>query len=73
MFQPRYTMQGYDWPEQRSTDEIGFVRAVRTLLTSNLSTLRPALHRTIVSELEGQLSQCKSLGGQCTQGSHISG
>lgn len=62
-----YTMQGYDWPEQRGTDEIGFVRAIRTLLTSNLSALRPALYQTIVSELDHQLSsQCETLIGQYT-------
>ena len=59
-------MQGYEWPEQRSAEEIGFVRAIRTVLTSHLSTLRPALHRTIVSELDHVLSQCETINGQDT-------
>ena len=64
MFQPKYTMQGYDWPEQRSLDEIGFVRAIRTLLTSHLPVLLPSLHRTVVRELDCQLWESRRRDGR---------
>ena len=63
MLQPQFTMQGYDWPEQRSTDEIGFVRAIRSLLTSHLPVLLPAMRHTIASEFDEQIEQSNTLKG----------
>ena len=63
MLQPQFTMQGYNWPEQRSIDEIGFVRAIRSLLTSHLPILLPTVHYAIASDFDEQIEQSSSLEG----------
>ena len=56
-------MKGYTWPDQRVIDELGFVRAIRTLLTRHLSILLPSINQTITLEFERQLNKCKGLYG----------
>ena len=34
--QPKHTMHGFEWKDQRGIEGTGFVRALRTLLTSHL-------------------------------------
>lgn len=51
--QPKHTMNGFEWKNQRGIEGVGFVRALRTLLTSRLPILLPKLERAI----ENQLSQ----------------
>ncbi|KAG9237932.1 cytochrome P450 [Amylocarpus encephaloides] len=43
MLQPKYTMAGFNWFDRRGTEGIGFVRALRTLLTNNLPEVLPEL------------------------------
>ena len=43
MLQPVYTMHGFNWFDRRGTEGIGFVRALRTLLTNNLPKILPDL------------------------------
>jgi hypothetical protein len=43
MLQPKYTMHGFNWFNQRGTEGVGFVRALRTLLTNNLPQILPLL------------------------------
>ncbi|KAI0183417.1 cytochrome P450 [Xylaria flabelliformis] len=43
MLQPVYTMHGFNWFDRRGTEGVGFVRALRTLLTNNLPQILPKL------------------------------
>ncbi|VUC22501.1 unnamed protein product [Clonostachys rosea] len=57
MLQPRYTMHGFSWFDQRGTEGIGFERALRTLLTNHLPFIIPELGRVVrihFSELQQQ-------------------
>lgn len=42
-----YTMHGFNWVDGTRTEGVGFVRALRTLLTSNLPVILPDLSRLI--------------------------
>ena len=54
--QPKHTMHGFEWKDQRGIEGTGFVRALRTLLTSHLPALIPdlmdAIRGTLVKEFE---------------------
>lgn len=54
ILKPEYTMAGFNWHEQRGVDGIGFVRALRTLLTNHLPNLtsgaRDLVDRTFAEE-----------------------
>ena len=47
MLQPKYTMYGFNWFDRRGTEGIGFVRALRTLLTNNMPDILPDLRLAI--------------------------
>lgn len=42
VLQPQYTMHGFNWYE-KPTEGVGFVRALRTLLTNSLPEILPSL------------------------------
>ncbi|KAK8127347.1 Cytochrome P450 [Apiospora sp. TS-2023a] len=47
LLQPKYTMYGFEWQEQRGVEGTGFVRALRSRLTSHLPQFQPELDRII--------------------------
>ncbi|OAQ59556.1 cytochrome P450 [Pochonia chlamydosporia 170] len=49
ILKPEYTMNGFNWHDQRGIEGIGFVRTLRTLLTTHLPKLTPGV-RTIISQ-----------------------
>lgn len=52
MLQPRYTMAGFNWFDRRGTEGVGFVRALRTLLTNNLPQVLPELRISISTMID---------------------
>ena len=56
-------MQGFEWKDQRGIEGVGFVRALRSLLTSHLPVVLPKLDATIASELNTQLQAPKDMNG----------
>ena len=64
MLQPKYTMHGFSWFDRRGTEGVGFVRALRTLLTNNMPTILPELREAIKSNLKMLLT--KHCIGDCT-------
>ncbi|KAK8043805.1 hypothetical protein PG994_012643 [Apiospora phragmitis] len=56
LLQPKYTMYGFEWQEQRGVEGTGFVRALRSKLTSHLPKFHPELDRMIKSCLLEELS-----------------
>ena len=48
-------MHGFNWFDRRGTEGVGFVRALRTLLTNNLPTILPDLRVTIISNMHKSL------------------
>ncbi|KAI0449783.1 cytochrome P450 [Xylaria acuta] len=57
MLQPKYTMSGFEWQEQRGVEGTGFVRALRSLLTSHLPYHRVNLENVISQTLHEELSK----------------
>ena len=45
--QPKNTMHGFEWKDQRGVEGTGFVRAIRNLLTARLPELIPRLSKVI--------------------------
>ncbi|KAI7779164.1 hypothetical protein LA080_001236 [Diaporthe eres] len=52
MLQPMYTMHGFNWFDRRGTEGVGFIRALRTLLTNNLPEILPDLSVIIRARFE---------------------
>ncbi|KKO98194.1 cycloheximide-inducible-1 [Trichoderma harzianum] len=52
ILQPKYTMYGFEWQDQRGIEGTGFVRALRGLLTSRLPKFQPDLERIVKRSLE---------------------
>ncbi|KAF2031754.1 cytochrome P450 [Setomelanomma holmii] len=52
MLQPVYTMHGFNWFDRRGTEGVGFIRALRTLLTNNLPQILPDLSCIIRTRFE---------------------
>ena len=55
ILQPKYTMYGFEWNDQRGIEGIGFVRALRSLLTAHLTSLRPSVSSNIAESLESEM------------------
>lgn len=64
MLQPMYTMHGFNWFDRRGTEGVGFVRALRTLLTSNLPNILPDLSAVIKLQLAFSISSYTIVGGK---------
>ena len=56
MLQPKYTLSGFEWQEQRGVEGTGFVRALRSLLTSHLPYFRAELENVIRQALQQEFS-----------------
>lgn len=52
MLQPKYTMTGFSWFDRRGTEGVGFVRALRTLLTNNIPEVLPELRIAVSTALD---------------------
>lgn len=64
MFQPGYTMHGFNWHDERGVEGIGFVRALRTLLTSHLPSILPNLRLVIFEVFDESRSPCLKADGR---------
>ncbi|KAL9038664.1 MAG: hypothetical protein Q9180_002997, partial [Flavoplaca navasiana] len=64
MLQPKYTMQGFEWKDQRGVEGTGFVRALRCLMTSRLPNLLPSLRCTLENEMMAELKNCQTSKGE---------
>lgn len=68
MLQPKYTMQSFEWQDQRGIEGTGFVRALRSLLTANLPGLLPRIKEIIKQELQLETQLCIGADGFRTHG-----
>lgn len=64
LFQPKYTMHGFEWTDLRGTDGVGFVRVLRSLLTSHLPSLLLDIRSAISRGLEDELASHKVVDGK---------
>lgn len=62
ILQPKYTMHGFEWQDQRGIEGTGFVRALRSLLTSHLQDFQPDLERLVKDFLEVEFKDIQSDG-----------
>ena len=60
--QPKYTMCGFEWKNQRGVDGTGFVRALRSILTARLPLLLPKLKISLEEEMSSHLKQSSTRG-----------
>lgn len=58
-------MHGFNWLDRRGIEGIGFVRAIRTLLTSNLPYILPQIKRTILEDFQKLHEQQPIVDGSC--------
>lgn len=64
-------MHGFEWKDQRGVEGTGFVRALRSLLTSHLPKVLPILDSAIADQLEIELTSCKVSNGQSWLQLHV--
>ncbi|PON28687.1 cytochrome P450 [Trichoderma gamsii] len=62
ILQPKYTMHGFEWQDRRGVEGTGFVRALRSLLTSHLQDFQPDLERLVRDCLEMEFRNIRSDG-----------
>jgi hypothetical protein len=55
-------MHGFEWKDQRGVEGIGFVRALRTLMTQNLGRFVPKISSAIESHLESEITSKQESG-----------
>lgn len=63
MLQPMYTMHRFNWFNVRGTEGVGFVRALRTLLTNNLPNILPDLSVINRAQFAELISDLPSING----------
>ncbi|BCS13738.1 hypothetical protein ALUC_60294S [Aspergillus luchuensis] len=56
ILQPKYTMSGFEWQDQRGIEGTGFVRALRSRLTAHLPGMLPDLKRMVEAAIMEELS-----------------
>lgn len=64
MLQPQYTMYGFNWFDHRGTEGVGFIKALRTMLTNNLPNIVPNLTRIVNARLEQLISKKPLANGE---------
>lgn len=64
MLQPRYTMRGFEWKDQRGVEGTGFVRALRSLMTAQLPKLLPSLRHALENEIAAELGHGRLVDGK---------
>ncbi|EHK23856.1 uncharacterized protein TRIVIDRAFT_200187 [Trichoderma virens Gv29-8] len=62
ILQPKYTMCGFELHDNRGIEGTGYVRALRSLLTSHLPKFQPDLERIMKDALEAGLSEVRPDG-----------
>ncbi|KAI9845652.1 MAG: hypothetical protein M1837_004626 [Sclerophora amabilis] len=62
LLQPKYTYtaHGFEWPDRRGVESVGFSRTLKTLLTTHLPFLLPTLRETMAQALAQQLQACET-------------
>ena len=64
MLQPKFTMHGFEWREKRNIEGTGFVRALRSLLTSHLPRMLPEIEQSITSGLSHEIAKSQWVNGE---------
>ncbi|KAF2864676.1 cytochrome P450 [Massariosphaeria phaeospora] len=62
LLQPKHTMFGFEWRDQRGVEGTGFVRALRSLLTAHLPVLIPELRREIAQSVDSEVLRAENEG-----------
>jgi hypothetical protein len=67
ILKPGYTMNGFNWHDQRGIEGIGFVKTLRTLLTLHLPRLTPGTRVIIDRTFAQEVKLGKSVNGKYPQ------
>lgn len=57
-------MHGFNWFDRRGTEGVGFIKALRTLLTSHLPAIMPDLRAAISHRMEQEIIKFGPENGQ---------
>jgi hypothetical protein len=71
MLQPKYSMHGFNWFDRRGTEGVGFIKALRTLLTNHLPVILPDLRIAISDRMSTEVSLLQGLDGRETTRHHL--
>lgn len=63
MLQPQFTMNGFNWFDHRGTEGVGFIKAIRTMLTNNLPQILPNLTTLVEARFSELLAQHPDVNG----------
>ena len=63
LLQPKYTMHGFEWQNERGVEGTGFVRALRSLLTSHLPALLPRLESAVAVGMRENIEKTTQVQG----------
>ncbi|KAK8085466.1 hypothetical protein PG997_006737 [Apiospora hydei] len=63
ILKPGYTMNGFNWHDQRGVEGIGFVRTLRTLLTYHLPQMTPGTRGIIEKTFAREIGTGNSVNG----------
>jgi hypothetical protein len=64
MLQPQYTMYGFNWFDHRGTEGVGFIKALRTMLTNYLPQILPELTTIVGARFAELYAECPAVNGQ---------
>ncbi|RAL66551.1 hypothetical protein DID88_006241 [Monilinia fructigena] len=63
VLQPKYTMSGFNGYDRRGTEDVGFIKALRTLLNNNLPSILPNLRIDIENKFSEMHDTHKVMNG----------
>ncbi|OAL53550.1 cytochrome P450 [Pyrenochaeta sp. DS3sAY3a] len=63
MLQPMYSMHGFNWFDRRGTEGVGFIRALRTLLTNHVPSILPDLRIHTTNRLHEEIKKHRGEDG----------
>lgn len=64
MLQPKYSMHGFNWFDRRGTEGVGFIRALRTLLTNHVPRILPNLRMALANRMANAIANRQSSNGK---------
>jgi hypothetical protein len=64
MLQPKYSMHGFNWFDRRGTEGVGFIKALRTLLTNHLPVILPDLRIAISDRMSTEVKKLQGADGK---------
>jgi len=62
--QPKYTLNGFEWKDQRGVEGTAYVVALHNLLTDRLHELVPKVHAILLKTLKAEIAKSGTKNGE---------